>query len=93
METNINLSSIDISNQDKLECPDCAEYCTMKNSLIKFNKNNPVEFESIICKKCSFEFCYILCVFCQKALPVYELHPRIFARIAHVVHIAVNLLT
>ena len=68
METNINLSSIDISNQDKLECPDCAEYCTMKNSLIKFNKNNPVEFESIICKKCSFEFCYILCVFCQKKI-------------------------
>ena len=39
METNINSISIDISNQDKLECPNCSECCTMENSLIKFNKN------------------------------------------------------
>ena len=55
MKTNINSSAIDLSNQDKLVCPKCSERCNMEKSFIKFNKNNPDEFESIICQNCSFQ--------------------------------------
>ena len=68
MKTNINSSEIDLSNQDKLVCPSCSERCNMEKSFIKFNKNNPAEFDTIICKTCSFEFCYIYCAFCIKKI-------------------------
>ena len=68
MKTNITSSYIDISSKNKIKCPNCSERSNMENSLIKFNKNNPVEFDSIICKNCNFEFCYVFCVFCQKKI-------------------------
>ena len=56
-----------ISNE-KLQCPKCSESSEINNSIINFSINNPSEFDRIICKNCSFEFCYILCEFCQKRI-------------------------
>lgn len=53
---------------DKLMCPKCSATSEINNAYINFNINNPLEFDKIICKKCSFEFCYILCEFCNKRI-------------------------
>ena len=67
MLSNINLTQ-NISSNDKLVCPNCYISNEMNSAIINFNRNNPVEFEKIKCKKCSFEFCYILCAFCNKKI-------------------------
>ena len=51
---------------DNITCPKCSESSIPEKSISKFSKNNPDEFEKIICKKCSFEFCFIICIYCQK---------------------------
>ena len=61
-------NSISNLSKDEIICPKCSESCETKNSIFKFNINNPNEFEKIICKKCSFEFCFILCEFCTKKI-------------------------
>ena len=63
-----NNNSLNNLSKDEIVCPKCSESCETKNSIIKFNINNPSEFEKIICKKCSFEFCYILCEFCANKI-------------------------
>ena len=68
MSDSMNNSSLNSSHSDNIVCPKCSESSSFENSIIKFNKNNPAEFDRIICKKCSFEFCYIICVFCQKKI-------------------------
>ena len=61
-------SSLDLSEKEKLVCPNCSESYPIENSSIKFNTNNPSEFDRIVCKNCSYEFCYIKCVFCQSKI-------------------------
>ena len=68
MHNSLNNNSLNISQSDNIQCPKCYESSSLENSIIKFNRNNPAEFDRIICKKCSFEFCYIVCVFCQKKI-------------------------
>ena len=62
------ISSKNALSNDKLVCPKCSSSNDMNNAIINFNKNNPLEFEKIKCKKCAFEFCYILCKFCNKKI-------------------------
>ena len=66
MNDSLNNNSINNSQTDFICCPNCLESSSPESSIIKFNKNNPSEFDLIICKKCSFEFCFIICIFCQK---------------------------
>ena len=65
MKENINLSLLDISSKDKIICPKCSVNNPIQNCIININGNNPDEFKKIICKKCSLEFCFILCLFCE----------------------------
>ena len=65
---NSDTNTLNNSDKDIIICPKCSESSLTKNSILNFNKNNPDEFEKIICKKCYFEFCYISCVFCQKKI-------------------------
>ena len=68
MDYNLINTSLETQKKDKIVCPGCSDSCPMENSIIKFNQNNPSEFDRIICKKCSYEFCYINCVFCQNKI-------------------------
>ena len=68
MNNNTLCNSLDISLKEELTCPKCSITSDMKNSINKFNTNNPSEFERIVCRKCSLEFCYILCIFCEKKI-------------------------
>ena len=65
---NSDTNTLNNSDKDIIICPKCSECSPAKNSILNFNKNNPDEFEKIICKKCYFEFCYISCVFCKKKI-------------------------
>ena len=53
MLSNINLTQ-NISSNNKLVCPNCYISNEMNSAIINFNRNNPVEFEKIKCKKCYF---------------------------------------
>ena len=68
MNNNTLCNSLDISFKEELTCPKCSITSDMKNSINKFNTNNPNEFDRIVCRKCSLEFCYILCIFCEKKI-------------------------
>ena len=68
MDYNLINTSLETQKKDKIVCPGCSDSCPMENSIIKFNQNNLSEFDRIICKKCSYEFCYINCVFCQNKI-------------------------
>lgn len=68
MDYNLINTSLETQKKDIIVCPGCSDSCPMENSIIKFNQNNPSEFDRIICKKCSYEFCYINCVFCQNKI-------------------------
>jgi hypothetical protein len=57
-----------ISSNEKIICPNCPASSEMNKAIINFNKNNPLEFEKIKCKKCNFEFCYIICEFCHNKI-------------------------
>ena len=63
-------SIIQINNisTEKLKCPNCSESNETNNSNINFNINNPSEFDKIICKSCSFEFCFIICEYCSRRI-------------------------
>ena len=65
---NSNNNTLNNPDKDTIICPNCYESSLSENSIIKFNKNNPPEFEKIICRKCSVEFCYISCIFCCKKI-------------------------
>ena len=68
MKENINLSSLDISSKDIIICPKCSVNNPIQNCITQINGNNPDEFEKIICKKCNLEFCFILCLFCDRKI-------------------------
>ena len=68
MENRLINSSLDTPNTNKLTCPKCSESCPLEKSIIKFSQNKPSEFDRIVCKNCSYEFCFINCVFCQNKI-------------------------
>lgn len=53
-------------------CPQCMDPLSKTNNInnISFVKenNNPGEFIKLKCQKCSIEFCYVLCIFCDKKI-------------------------
>ena len=63
-----NFNSINNTSNNQLICPKCYKSTKFNNSIANFNINNPSEFEKIICGKCNFEFCYILCAYCNQKI-------------------------
>ena len=64
-------SSINSKNCN-IFCPRCMYPLYKTNNINNFtnNKSNiiPEEFIRLKCEKCSIEFCYILCIFCEKKI-------------------------
>ena len=70
------------SENFKITCPQCSELIfgtSNRNNNINNNNNNrintPCEFMKFNCQKCTINFCYILCAFCDKKIYM-KIHPE-----------------
>ena len=63
----VNNESFDFNLNDNILCPKCSSplntrYNINKNLMINITK----EFIKLNCVKCNIDFCYILCIYCNK---------------------------
>lgn len=61
------------SKKNNIFCPQCKHDLSKENLInndLRFNEknNNQDEFIKLKCQKCSIEFCYILCIYCDKKI-------------------------
>ena len=69
---NIEEEETNIIKKDKVICPQCS---TILNNSDIYDDNQIEDFTKLICTLCSFEFCFISCVYCHKYLYM-KIHPN-----------------
>ena len=75
---NNNEEEIEVSIKDNLICPECSNTINCSNNNIENELEKlPEEFTKYFCEKCSINFCFISCIFCQKYLYM-RIHPNAF---------------
>ena len=72
----VNYESFDFNSNDNILCPKCSSPLNSRNNINENLINNITkEFIKFICNKCNIDFCYILCIFCNKKKYM-KIHPE-----------------
>ena len=72
----VNNESFDFNSNDNILCPKCSCPLNNRKNINKNLINNIIkEFIKLNCDKCNINFCYILCIYCNKKIYM-KMHPK-----------------